>query len=117
MYALHTVWQSTSLHVQHIWWQFSFPHKLPRLHPVAFRQRFPNGCSPGIFVAFLRNSSDTCRRLLWIRSAISLRLFLAYIPASISIRSDNVIRLMFPCFPQDVTETIIPRIAEVNGTL
>lgn len=45
-------------------------------------------------MAFLRNSSDTCRRLLWIRSAISLRLFLAYIPASISIRSDNVIRLM-----------------------
>ena len=43
--------------------------------------------------------------------------FLAYIPASISIRSDNVIRLMFPCFPQDVTETIIALIAEVNVTL
>ncbi len=68
-------------------------------------------------MAFLRNSSDTYRRLLWICSAISLKLFLAYIPASISIRSDNVIRLMFPRFPQDVTETIIPLIAEVNVTL
>ena len=68
-------------------------------------------------MAFLRNSSVTYRRLLWICFAISLRLFLAYIPASISIRSDNVIRLMFPCFPQDVTETIIPLIAEVNVTL
>ena len=68
-------------------------------------------------MAFLRNSSDTYRRLLWIGSAISLRLFLAYIPASISIRSDNVIRLMFPCFPQNVDEAIIPLVAEVNVTL
>ena len=66
---------------------------------------------------FFRSSSDTCRRLFPILSAISVSVLWAYIPASIATRSDNVIRLIFSCFPQAVTETIISLIAEVNITL
>ena len=97
--------------------QPSLPHKPVRLQLVALWQLLPKGCSPGTLVPFFRSSSDTCRRLFPILSAISVSVLWAYIPASIATRSDNVIRLIFSCFPQAVTETIISLIAEVNITL
>ena len=98
-----------SKHQTHLRLQSKLQQRFFSSHSLANRQSFPCGLDPLAGVRFIRISFETDALETPILLAISVNESRWYIPLSIKIRWDKLILLILTCFPQAVTETILPR--------